>query len=544
MTDSSWDDILPPLATSQVVPDVYDPHEYIEHPLPQTERTAAERTRTAVNQATELVQLARAKYDVVRGSDGKTYAVHHSSPGIAFGLRGTGGLRQQLASAYYNEKTRAASSGALGDAVAVLEGDALRAPESPIHLRVGRYQAGVIVDRATPSGAAVEVTARGWRELETSPILFRRTPVSLGMPTPEAGGNALPSLAALLNVDARGFHLIVAFMVAAFMPDIAHPILALTGQQGTAKTTAARLVLSIIDPSAASLQSQPRTPEDWAVAAYNVYGVGLDNVSSMAAWLQDALCKAVTGDAFVRRELYSDDSISVLRYRRPIVITAIDPGALQGDVADRLLPIELQPISPRERRTEAELQAEIDRLRPQVLGDLFDLLSAVLRTLPDTTLSEKPRMADFALVLAALDSATGWTTLPDYLAASLHAAQDVLDGDSFATAVTSMVVAQGRWEGTCLQLLGMFTQESTPRDWPRTPRAVAARLTRLTPALSAADVTVIRKTERSSHGAVYVLKHDLAATCIACSAELSATLAAAGHTTHPTCNTPLDEVPF
>lgn len=535
-TRNDWDDIYPVDETpdESKVPLVYEPKEYDEIPA-KVERSAAERAKVGPNQATELVQLARAQYSVVRGDDSKIYAVAHALPGIAFGLRGTGGLRQKLAAAYYDEKGRAASGSALQDALAVLEGDALQASTSRVFLRVGSHASGIIVDRATPSGHIVRITPKGWDLLEKSPILFRRTAVSNPMPPPEKGGH-LDRFRELLNVDERRFRLVVAFVVAAFMPDIAHPILALTGQQGTAKTTAARMILSFIDPSPASLQSQPRSPEDWAVAAHNFYGVGLDNVSRLAPWLQDALCKAVTGDAFIKRELYSDDSVSVLHFRRPIALTTIDPGALQGDVADRLLLIELQPINASARRTEADVQAAIEEHRAGILGVLFTLLAKVLRVLPTVKLDEMPRMADFATVLAALDQVTGWSTLTDYLATTIIAAHDVLDGDSFATAVVALVTAKGRWEGTCLQLLGMLGDDKTPRDWPATPRAVSARLMRLTPSLAAADgIVVERRKERSNHGAIYVIRNDRARRCTSCGDELSAALELANVSSHPDC---------
>ncbi|MBU1249751.1 MAG: ATP-binding protein [Actinobacteria bacterium] len=491
------------------------------------------------NQATEIVQLARARYNVVRGEDGKSYAVAHDLPGVAFGLRGAGGLRQQLAAAYFDEKRRAASGSALQDALAVLEGDAMRSPEARVHLRTGRHEGAIIIDRATPNGHAIKITAEGHRVVERSPILFRRSPVGMVFPEPKGEGSLEP-LRELLNVDDAHFRLVVAYAVSAWIPDIAHPILALTGQQGTAKTTAARMVLGLIDPSAASLMSQPRNGDDWAVTAHNAYAIGLDNVSRMQPWLQDALCKAVTGDAFVRRELYSDDSLSVLHFRRPIALTTIDPGALQGDVADRLLQIELQPISPTQRRTEAEVQERLESNRVRITSALLQLLSAVLRELPTTNLREKPRMADFALVLAALDSATGWSTLPDYLAAAETAARDVVDGDTFATAVVELVSRAGHWEGTCLDLLEKVSGEKPPREWPGTPRAVAAKLARFTPALIAAGIDVHRREERTNRGAIYELSRLDAPACAACGRPLGIN---ANASTHGACAPTLEE-PF
>ncbi|TQL48781.1 hypothetical protein FB562_1887 [Homoserinimonas aerilata] len=533
---SGWDDIIdaPQPEESYPVPDVFEPELYKEPA--KVEGSAAERLKSGPSQATEIVRLARSRYTVVRGDDSKTYAVQHSLPGIAFGLRGDGGLRQQLAAAYYDDKGRVASGGALSDALAVLEGDALQATEARVAIRLGKHEESVVLDLGAPDAHAVVVSADGWQIVESAPILFRRTKATLALPSPSRTGT-LEKLRALLNVDESGFRLIVGWLIGAMLVDSPHPILALTGQQGTAKTTAATLILSLIDPSPASMQSQPRDEENWAVSAFNAYGIGLDNISRMAPWFQDALCKAVTGAAFVRRERYSDDSISVLKFRRPIVITTIDPGALQGDVADRLLPIELQPISKRHRLTDAEVSAAADKIRAMTLGALLDLLAKVLEALPDVELKEKPRMADFAQVLAAIDQVAGWQTLRDYLTATTSAARDVVDGNSFATALVELVRSAGRWEGTCSDLLKEFGDGKHPVDWPKTPRAVAEQLSRLTPALAASGVEVYRPQERSNRGHLYKLTAIGATQCTVCGQPMHAALASSGATTHPTCDT-------
>ncbi|MBW4053650.1 MAG: ATP-binding protein [Proteobacteria bacterium] len=517
-------------------PDTFEPEEYADAPAPR-ERTATERAKSGPTQGTELVQLARSRYDVLRGDDGKTYAVARDMPGVAFGLRNSGGLRQRLAADFFDDKNRAASSSALSDALSVLEGNAMRADERRIHLRAGRDGSAVIVDRATPGGQVVRVYPGGWDLLERSPILFRRTNMSLEMPAPISGGN-LDGLRSLLNVDDRAFRLIIAFIVAAFLPDIAHPILALRGQQGSAKSTAARTILSFIDPSAASLQSQPHTADNWAVAAYNVYGIGLDNVSRMLGWLQDALCKAVTGDVWVRRQLYTDDGLSALQFRRPIVLTSIDPGALQGDLADRILTIELAPIAPADRKTDSELDEKLSALRATTLGAIFDLLAGVLAHLPTIALGEKPRMADFALVLAAVDQVTGWTTLPDYLASTTTAAREVVEGNAFAAAILDLATKWGQWQGTPGDLLAVLGDDKHARDWPGTPAAVGGNLSRMTPGLGAAGVEVTRGARRTNRGWRYTIRSLAAVLCADCGLPLPDVVTATGAKSHPTCQEP------
>ncbi len=532
--DDGWGGLY---ASAAPVPDSFDPDVLKDSAPAPVERTAAERTRSGPSQATELVQLARSRYTVVR-SEGNVYAVANDLPGVAFGLRGTAGLRQRLAADFYNDRGRAASGAALADAIGTLEGDALRADERKVHLRAGRAGSAVVIDRATANGAAVQIDEKGWRLIATAPVLFRRTSLSLELDAPTVGGT-LDGLRGLLNVDDSRFRLIVAYIVAAYLPDIAHPILALLGQQGSAKSSAARVILSFIDPSAGGgLRSQPSKPEDWRALAANSYGIGIDNVSRMPGWFQDALCRAVTGDAWVHRALFTDNDIAVSSFRRPIVLTSIDPGALQGDVADRMIPVELDPISPTQRRTEAELELELERIRATTLGALLGLLSKVLKTLPAVELAEKPRMADFATVLAAVDQVTGWSTLSDYLAATNSAARDVVDADVFTTAVRNLALERGLWSGTCLDLLSTLAESRQGHAWPDTAKAASGILKRMAPSLRAAGVEVTRSEQRSNRGAIYVIRYADAPRCAVCGVNLPEAIIRDGANTHPTCEEP------
>ena len=58
-----------------------------------------------------------------------------------------------------------------------------------------------------------------------------------------------------------------------------YPVLALMGEQGSAKTSFATILRSLIDPSTAPLRSFPREDRDLFIAASNGWVVGYDNVS-------------------------------------------------------------------------------------------------------------------------------------------------------------------------------------------------------------------------------------------------------------------------
>jgi hypothetical protein len=491
-----WDptDLIQPAEEEEQVPSEETDQPTDEKNISSTtEASAAKKDEkkgedAAPTQAAILVRIATKRYRLVN-SDGRTYAVARNGPAVALPLRGRGGLREELAAAYaVNGKVP--SSSALADALTVLDGRGRFAPEEPVHLRIAPHEAGVVLDLGTPDGRAVVVNQQGWSIVDRPPVLFRRTALTSPLPVPVSTADGLAGFRELFNVDDVGWDLLLGWLVAALLPEIPHPILALLGEQGTAKSTTATLAVQLVDPSPAPLRSAPREPRGWAVAASASWCVAVDNISSVPGWFSDALCKAVTGDGHIDRALYTDEDVSVLAFRRVVAMTSIDAGALAGDLAERLLPLELQRIPTKNRRTDAEVRRAWEAVRAGALGGVLDLAAAVLRELPTIELVEKPRMADFATVLAALDMIRGTSSLKNYISGADDVAETVIESDVFAAAVRNLAARQCEWTGTATELRDLLTPEKPPRDWPKSGRGASGVLKRVTPALRALGIEV------------------------------------------------------
>lgn len=442
--------------------------------------------------ADRLVRLALEQYRLGVSDDCEPFAVRLDGPNVALPIGKGSELRSKLAAEYQRRFGKAPAAAALADALAVLEGQAREGEPEPVAIRLAPHDGGIVLDLGSVDGAAVVIRSGSWEVVETSPVIFRRTALTGPLPVPERGG-FLDDLRGLLNVTDESWPLIRGWLVAAVVPDIPHPVLMLGGEQGTGKSSAARLLVGLFDPSPAPLRSQPRDQEAWALAAAGCWGVVIDNVSAIPEWLSDSLCKAVTGDGWIRRTLYTDRDLSVLSFRRVVVLTSIDAGALRGDLAERLLVADLERIDPSQRLTEAELHARYEAARPRLLGSLLDLVAAALDALPRVTTRELPRMADFARVLAALDlvDGTDGVALDLFSQQAGRLAHDVIESDPVAVATVSL--AEGSpdgWRGTAGELLGRITPERAPHGWPKSPRGLAARLKRLRPALARIGVDV------------------------------------------------------
>jgi hypothetical protein len=175
---------------------------------------------------------------------------------------------------------------------------------------------------------------------------------------PIAGGTLKRDLRPLLNVktDAE-FVLIVAWLLAALRDRGPYPVLAITGEHGSAKSWMARLLRAVVDPNSVGLRALPRNEHDVYIAAQNAQVLAYDNVSGLPDWLSDTFCRLATGGGFSTRELYSDQDEVLFGSTRPIVLNGIDDIATRPDLADRSIVPQLSPISDQERKLQSELEA-------------------------------------------------------------------------------------------------------------------------------------------------------------------------------------------
>ena len=437
-----------------------------------------------------LVDLAEAEFEFARNVNGIPFAVPRNGPRIACQMGRS--FRTKLAKIYRDRSGRPPSNGALSDALIVLEGEALESDATPIVLRCGTWEDKVVIDLGTADGRVVVVGADYWEILETSPLPLWRTAMTKPMVEPSRCGDLGP-LKRLLNVCDADWPVLIAWCLAVWRPHIPCPALRLTGTQGAGKSTVAGGLQELVDPSNAGTQSPPKDLEAWAVSAAASRLVALDNLSAVPAWFSDALCRAVTGGALVRRQLYTDDGLSILNIMRAIILTGIDLGNVKGDFADRLVAVQLDGISDDQRKPKAELDKSIQAALPLAFGGLLDLLAVVLDQMPKLSLSELPRMADFALLLATVDQVLGTDGLARFTGMHDGLADEVISSDPVAVAITKFVgSSDSEWRGTATELLGKLRREDDEdgRLLPKTPNQLSGALTRLTPALQRLGVAV------------------------------------------------------
>jgi hypothetical protein len=443
--------------------------------------------------ATVLVDLAHdARVGLFRTPDQKAYACidvsgHEETRPVrsrAFGL--------YLRRLYHREQEAAPSQEAVAAAIATLESEALFDGVClPVYTRVAGAGGAIYLDLCDPEWRVVEVTADGWSLRPAPPVRFHRAPSMAALPEPVHGGS-VDELRAFVNVaDDEDWHLLVGWLVGALRPAGPYPVLGLHGEQGSAKTTMARVLGELVDPSTVPVRAGPRDERDLMIAATNRWLVNLDNLSRIPAWLSDAICRLATGGGFTTRELYTDADEVLFDAMRPVIINGIEELATRSDLLDRAILLNLPTIEPDRRRPEKEYWHAFERARPRILGGPLDALSCALRHVDETHLAQLPRMADFALWATAAEPALSTqhgSFLAAYTGNRAQAHELAVDATPFGQ--TLLEVARDGFEGTASELLerlvdGAGEQASRQREWPRNPRALSAALKRLAPNLRA-----------------------------------------------------------
>ncbi|GHC37895.1 hypothetical protein [Streptomyces cinnamoneus] len=457
-------------------------------------------------------------------SDGEPYAVPENGPAIAVPLRAkahsaSGSLRQHLIRDYLTTYNHPPSQSALADAIAALDALACDAPESQLWLRVAPDPDDPNVtwlDLGRADGQSVRIAPGEWTltypDPSTGPV-WRRTKLvgRLPLPVSPTGGwrAGMEAFAELLPFTEKTLPLAVAWLLAALRPSIPRPIAYLTGEQGTGKTTSGRMLVGLLDGPRTPLRQAPTNDRDLSVTATAGWTLPFDNLLSIPLKLSEFLSRVVTGSADVSRALYSDNDVSVLAFERPILLTGIDVGALKSDLSERMMPLELRPIT--KRRTITDLWGGYERAHPEILGAMLDLAALVWAELPQAAadLTHRPRMADFYEILYALDRVTGWSGTSTYDGAQRDLVDAVLDGDPAIVALCTWALGPSfpreGWSGTMTDLHGFLSGRVRPGEpFPRTAASLSACLNTAAPSLRQRGIYITRS-KSNKNGRKYTI---------------------------------------
>ena len=181
-------------------------------------------------------------------------------------------------------------------------------------------------------------------------------------------------------------------------------------------------------------------------------------------------------------------------------------------MADRAVPLKISRISETKRKTQSELDTEFAKLKPYLLGSVYNILSKALKLLPSVKLEKLPRLADWYVLSYALcesmDGHTGQEFVEAYEFILNRQTELAIESSLVAQACRLLTSQTGTWEGTASQLHEIklvhegyeYTSDFEDRcylvndpNWPRTPATLGKELERCKPTLESIGIKVDNK---------------------------------------------------
>jgi hypothetical protein len=373
------------------------------------------------------------------------------------------------------------------EAIAIFDG-----AQRDVYLRIAEHAGNLYLDLGRDDWTVIQIRADGWTLIPSQqcPVRFLRPDTQLALPVPEYGDH-VSELRSLLNVEDDAWVLILAWLLFCFYPKHPHPVLILHGEQGSGKSSTARLLKSLVDPSKSPLIPAISDLRQQAITLGRRWLVVYDNLSGIASDQSDAICRTSTGAGFTIRTLYENDEETVFEFVRPQLLTGIDSLATRGDLLERSILVNLKPIPTNNRIGEADLEKHLDANRPRLLGALLTAVSQTLAVLPEVKPDHLPRMADFARFAIAAEPAMG-IPAGAFMAAIQGNSEEhheiALESSPLGTAIQRLMEGRLRWQGTSTELLdelASFVDERTvkSRRWPGDATRLSKELRRLAPDL-------------------------------------------------------------
>jgi hypothetical protein len=366
--------------------------------------------------------------------------------------------------------------------------------------RVKYLNGSIYYDLHNSNGDIIKIDQLGWEIItpQSCPIKFPKRP-HLKENVHPIKGASLDILRPFMNVATNDDFILICSVILNYFYRPPYPLLGIIGQQGSSKSTLAKLISEIVDPSLSPITASPRDEREIFIMAKNSHLLNFDNLSGLSHKNADTFCRLVTGAGFRTRELYTDNSENIIYTANPIIGNGIDEISHRGDLISRMVQIRLPSISPIKRKSEDEFWKDFYESKPLIMGAIFDALSIGLKNLPTTTLNNRPRMADFAIFASATSEALNITP-DDFMNAYSNNIDESntysLDFDPISVSLKAIIQKwpdrTTEWTGTMTDLLKQIKEvnfiDKLSMNLPSSPQGLSRKLNRLIPLLPSISI--------------------------------------------------------
>jgi energy-coupling factor transporter ATP-binding protein EcfA2 len=402
------------------------------------------------------------------------------------------GFRDWLTANYYSEFEAAPSALALRAALRTLEARAQYgdSPALKVDHRVSFEgdpfaPSKIFLDLANPAGEILEITSQGWAVTDNLRPSFRRFPGMLPLPSPLANPQSpipdpLSGLAELFNLSPTAHIRVLIWVLSALRASGPYPILVLRGPAASGKSTLARALRTLIDPSAGPLRCFPARGREVLQLALHNWILVFDQVYRIPLKISEALCAVSSGEAIETTQPdYRDNALAQIA--RPIILIAPSdetqpPWTPALSLSARSLAVDLAPIP--NPRSEAAVWSDFEALRAPALAALADAVSSVLRNIREIDLGPIPRFPDSVVWAAAAAPVLGLQP-----AAIVEAVSDAdsmwIGADPLRDTLYTLLGPDPYWSGDAATLLSQLRAIAPFATLPSTPKGISQALARI-----------------------------------------------------------------
>jgi len=275
------------------------------------------------------------------------------------------------------------------------------------------------------------------------------------------------------------------YLVILFLEGIPTAILNVYGPQGAGKSVGLRMVRDLVDPSISGVMSLSRHLAELVQQVSHHYLPFFDNVTKINKEYSDFFCRAVTGEAFSKRELYTDDEDIIYNLKRKCAFNGINLPGEEPDFLDRCFTIRLKRINKKDRKTEEDLWKEFEKDKPKITGALLLAVQQTLKKVKEIKLTTLPRMADYAKWGEAATQVLGEKPnvfLNQYFSKIEKLNKEALEANPVGLCITELMTKFDIWGGTPTELLEALTPfainlkvDKLP-TWPKGAQILTRRL--------------------------------------------------------------------
>lgn len=425
---------------------------------------------------------------------------------------------------YFDKERKILSEDRLEGVLKQLESDLmfttedLKKIELSLRIAVRKEEPNVFYyDLTNSQWEVVKISSKGWEVVKNNSIpLFKRyegncSPQVIPSSSSQENEKGFDQFFKLFNLQSEKDKLLLStYLISLFVPEIPKVILVVKGNGGGAKTTAFRMIKNIADPCNVDDFSFSKQTNDIIQTLEHQHVVFFDNVSHISDEFSDLLCRAVTGAGFSKRALYTDDGDILYKLKRCIGINGINLATTRPDFLDRSLVIKFKRIEEHARRKEEDIRKEFEKLRPLVLGHIFDTLVKVLQFREEhkgelILKNGLPRMADFAEWGEIISRCLGNDEnefIEAYDENRLDQNDEVIEASPVAESILLFMSERDQgsvWEGTPTKLHNVLTdiidqikpELRRSNLWPKGSNKLTSKINEVMPNLKEKGIDVI-----------------------------------------------------